>query len=91
MQPHFNSQEWNEDTMNKVSACRKSCMNTADIQELRKRKQMGYNIKFPKSTGMFDVNVFRRTTGEFLSFNNFNTNRHQDYATRSMHNSNYLK
>ena len=89
MTSNFSAQIWTEDVRNKVAACRTSCMGPEEMAQLRKDRQEGYEMKFPKSTHQIDVKLFTRTTPRDIDFRNFNESRHQNYGTRSIHNSEY--
>ena len=91
MKPHFDSQIWNTEVMEQVSACRTSCMHAADLKNLRETRAKGYAIKFPKSTTMINTATHKRTTGESLNYQNFNQSRHQNYAARSERNTNFQR
>ena len=89
MTSSFSAQTWTEDIKNKVSACRTSCMGPGEMAQLRKDRQEGYKVKFPKSTAAFETKIFTRTAARNIDFNDFNQSRHQQYGTRSVHNSEY--
>ena len=91
MTSSFSSQVWNEEVRNKVTACRTSCMGPDEIAQVRKDRQEGYQIKFPKSTAAFDTKIFTRKAPRNIDFRNFNQSRHQNYGARSINNSDFYK
>lgn len=89
MTSSFTAQAWTEEIRDKVSACRTSCMGPGEVTQMRKDRQEGYNIKFPKSSVTFDTKILSRKKPIDVDFRNFNQSRHQNYGTRSIHNSEF--